>query len=304
VAKIRNQLNALFRHQQWSVGIIDQSAVALFENLAGRSERLERVAWHAEPTGGFLADPFPLDLAGEALIIAEEFDWKTGLGQISTMSLSPGKATRPRPAIRSGRHLSYPYTFRYAGETYCVPECAQGNSVVLYRLAAEEGRWVEQKQLVAGFPAVDPTIFRHEDRWWLFCTSAEAGANEYLYAWFATEPLGEWIPHAANPLKVDIRAARPAGRPFLSQGTLIRPAQDCSRIYGGAITFNRILMLTPEEFSEERAGQLLPDADRYSAGLHTIASCGEQTIVDGARLKFVPNEFWRSARNTIRKVRV
>lgn len=301
-AKIRNQYRALFLHQQWSVGILDKPPAAIFESLSGASRAVEGVKWLPEYPGRFLADPFLVEISGETAIIAEEFDWTTGLGHISTLPWTTANKKVPRSAIRSDCHLSYPYTFDYEQATYCTPECAERGGVVLYRLN-QDGSWLEHKQLIKGFPSVDPTIFWYEGRWWLFCTSAETGPNEFLYAWFADQPMGEWSPHQLNPLKVDIRAARPAGRPFISQGMLIRPAQDCSEVYGGAVTFNRVLKLTPEEFLEQPAGQLLPDVDRYPVGLHTISGCGEQTTVDGARLEFNPNEFWRYLSNKIRMAR-
>lgn len=152
----------------------------------------------------------------------------------------------------------------------------------------------KHRVLLEGHALLDPTIFRHEDRWWLFCTDAERGPNDFLCAWYADALTGEWHPHRANPVKVDIRGARPAGPPFLCEEKLIRPAQDCSRVYGGAVTFNRILKLTPDEFFEEPVGKLMPDGQHYPAGLHTISGFGEQSIVDGARWTFVWNEFARA----------
>lgn len=300
-AKIRNQFRALFRHQQWSVGILDEPTASIFESLSGAARRAEGVKWLPESRGRFLADPFSITMSGESVILAEEFDWSTGQGRISTVPCTTNTDEATQPAIESEFHLSYPYTFEYEGQMYCAPECAQSNGVILYRFLREEGRWIEHKQLIRDFPAVDPTIFCHDGRWWLFCTNAETGANEFLHAWFADEPTGEWRAHPANPLKVDIRSARPAGRPFVSRAALIRPAQDCSRVYGGAITFSRVLKLTPEQFCEEPAGQLCPPNDRYDAGLHTISAFGEQTIIDGARLVFVPKEFWRLVHDRLHK---
>ena len=73
----------------------------------------------------------------------------------------------------------------------------------------------------------------------------------------------------------------------------MRPAQDCSRTYGGAITFNRIVRLTPTAFEEEVVGRLAPEADGpYPDGLHTISSAGGVTIIDGKVLRFVLTGAW------------
>ena len=302
-AKIRNQYRSLFRHQQWSVGVVNETPEGIFSALAGGERHVEGVSWLPEPRNAFLADPFLVQISGETMIIAEEFDWKKGLGRISTVPLPTNGEAAPKLAVESVHHLSYPYIINNDAETYCVPECAERNAVSLHRLVQNEDRWIEHKTIIDNFPAIDPTIFSYEGRWWLFCTSAEAGANEVLYAWFADELFGQWQAHPNNPLKVDIRSARPAGSPFMFSGTLIRPAQDCSRAYGGAITFNRIVKLTPDEFREEPSGQLLPERKRYRNGLHTISGVGSEAIVDGARLAFVPSAFFRAAYEKIARVR-
>lgn len=298
-ARFRDQYVSLFRHQQWSVGVIDRSVESLCAESSGSALEADGVRWLPESKGRFLADPFPLVGAdGQAAIIAEDFSWKKNIGRISIVPLD--SHAEPRAAIRSDFHLSYPFMLDVEDKVFCVPECAESREVALHRYDGKERRWEKYKTLVEGRALLDPTIFRHDDRWWLFCTDAERGPNEFLCAWYAEELAGEWRPHRANPIKVDIRSARPAGPPFMFDGAMIRPAQDCSRIYGGAISFNRTLKLTHDEFVEEPIGRLTPDRRRYPAGLHTIAGFGEKTIVDGARWTFVWDEFGRAVRRKLR----
>ena len=61
-----------------------------------------------------------------------------------------------------------------------------------------------------------------------------------LHIWWSDDLFGQWRPHAANPVKIDARSARPAGTPFVHAGTLYRPAQDCSHTYGGAVAICRV----------------------------------------------------------------
>src|SRR5579884_2282908 len=204
-AKIDNQWKTFFRHQQWSVGLLNRRIEALFEELSGASRRAEDIQWLPERPNSFLADPFPVRISGETQIIAEEFDWKSGRGRISTVPFIAEDAA-PRAAIESRHHLSYPYVFEYGQKKYCVPECAESRVVALYRFVENEGIWIEEKQLISGFPALDPTIFSHNGLWWLFCTSAVTGENEFLYVWFSEDPTGVWTPHQLNPVKVDVRA--------------------------------------------------------------------------------------------------
>jgi hypothetical protein len=53
--------------------------------------------------------------------------------------------------------------------------------------------------------------------------------------------------------------------------------------------------LTLEEIREEPVGRLVPDpAGPYPAGLHTVGSIGNGTLIDGARWAFIPAEMKRA----------
>ena len=184
-------------------------------------------------------------------------------------------------------HTSYPYLFEHLGQIYCVPETYQAREVSLYRAEEFPNRWVKVATLIEDLAGLDSTVFQHEGRWWLMATDNDDGPNRKLKAWYASELLGPWKPHAANPVKVDARSARPAGTPFMHNGHLYRPAQDSSREYGGRVILNRVLRLTPTEFREEQAVVIEPDEyGPYPDGLHTLSSVGDMTVIDGRKKVF------------------
>jgi hypothetical protein len=133
--------------------------------------------------------------------------------------------------------------------------------------------------------ARDPTPFRHGGRWWLAYTDAAAPLTD-LHLWWADDLFGNWRPHAANPVKIDARSARPAGTPFEHAGVLYRPAQDCSRAYGSAVAICRVDALTPTAFHEEVVRVIRSLPGPYRHGTHTLASVGGGTLVDGRRFAF------------------
>jgi hypothetical protein len=76
---------------------------------------------------------------------------------------------------------------------------------------------------------------------------------------------------------------------------LYRPAQDCSRTYGGRVIINRVHTLTPVAFHEEAVVAVNPDsAGPYPSGLHTLSQVGTITLIDGKRMRFIPAEFRRT----------
>jgi len=101
-----------------------------------------------------------------------------------------------------------------------------------------------------------------------------------LHLFYSDSPLGPWTPHRANPIKSDVRSARPAGRIFENHGQLYRPAQDCSTRYGAAVAINRILQLNPETYEELELGKIGPDWGPHVAGVHTFNVAGNITVID------------------------
>jgi hypothetical protein len=59
--------------------------------------------------------------------------------------------------------------------------------------------------------------------------------------------------------------------------------------YGGRLSVQRVLRLTPTEFEEERAAVVeFPAACPFPIGPHTLSVVGEHVLVDGRRDVFSP----------------
>lgn len=285
------------RHDVWNVGLV-RAPIQAFLAPGFRPA----VEWLPHPRRGtFLADPFGVMHRDRPIVLAEEFDYRMGLGRLSSVDLSePPAARRPRPVLVRPHHLSYPFLFEHEGEIFCVPETYQAGEVALYRADPFPHRWVKVATLLQGVRAVDSTVFRHGDRWWLTCTMQGPTENTDLYLYHAPDLLGPWTPHAANPVKTDVRSARPGGTPFWHEGSLYRPAQDCSRTYGGGITITRIVALTPEEFEEEPVTAVGPPKDgAFRAGLHTLSALGGVTLIDAKRRVPSPGHALRMVRRRL-----
>ncbi len=281
-------LGSLLRAEQWNVGIV-QAPIHRFLDPGFRP----RVRWlRPMPLGRFLADPFAVARHGRITLLVEEYHDARRRGRISAVDGDGILFGAPSPAIEGPFHMSYPYLLEHGGEIYCIPETHETGEVVLYRAERFPDRWVRVCALLEGFPAVDATVFPHEGRWWLLCAEEDRGAESRLFAWHAPELSGPWTPHAANPLKTDVRSARPAGTPFVHGGRLYRPAQDGSRTYGGAVALNRVLRLTATDFAEEVVAVITPErGGPFPDGLHSLSAAGEFTVVDGKRRRFVPQVF-------------
>jgi len=139
---------------------------------------------------------------------------------------------------------------------------------------------------------VDVTVFFHQSKWWMFANIAECEGHETLdelFLFYADDfRTDAWTPHPLNPVVSDVRNARPAGRVFEYQGSLIRPAQDCSKGYGGAINLNRIVRLDEQHYEEVQLQTVSPSWGKNLIGLHTISIESGLTVIDlcEKKLKF------------------
>jgi hypothetical protein len=278
----------LFRHPQWNVGIVERPVDEL---LAPGVYTGEDVGWFPlHGKRGFLADPFAVERDGRLRIHYEYFDYETSRGRVGELELAEGGLRLVSDdALSLPTHISYPFLVDLPDGLHCVPETAEAGEVALYRVGERGAPWTKVTVLLPGVAGVDPTLFRHDDRWWLTCTRKGPSEDEELWAWHAPAIEGQWVPHALNPIKTDVRGARPAGPPFVHEGALHRPAQDCSRTYGGRVTVHRVLELTPTTFAEEQVATLeASPRSRYPVGPHTVTAIGGRVLVDGRRTVFVP----------------
>jgi len=304
----RDRCNTLWRRAQgiirknvrpdhWRVGVIHAPIHTLLT-----ADRIPTVHWFNELTRGeFLADPFGVMHDGRLTLLCESFDYRTARGTITSIdSPAERRVRREHVLIGPNVHLSYPYLVEHDGDVFCIPETHEAREIGLYRADPFPGRWVKIATLVAGFAGVDATVFQLDGRWWLACTDADHEPNRDLHLWYAADLRGPWQPHAGNPVKRDLRSARPAGTPFVHEGCLYRPAQDCSRAYGGQVVINRVTRLSPTEFQEEPAAVIDPvKLGGAPDGVHTISAVGPLTLIDARWSMFVPRVLARAIIDTL-----
>ncbi len=291
---IRNRLRFYYHEmlaaEIWNVGLIMKPLheVALGTRIIGKDD----VTWlPVVAHTGYLADPAGFHADGRLHVLAEDYSYarqKAGISEIIVEIAagdipSPGMFGNPVSIMDGGTHRSYPYVFEHQGRVYCLPESYQSSQITLFRREDPGGRFVKERVILDGVRAVDPTLFFYNGWWWLFFTERKY-SNTHLYLYHSKDLTGEFAAHPLNPVKTDIRSARPAGTPFVHENVLYRPAQDCSATYGGRVAINRVLRLTPGEYYEETVRFIEPvKGSPYDKGLHTLSAVGNVTLVDGKK---------------------
>ena len=238
------------------------------------------------PPGRYLADPFPIAVGGRHHLFVEDYSRAAGRAVISVCEAGgDGAWSPPRTVLERDHHLSYPFVFEHDGEVYMLPETGEAGRVELHRAVAFPDRWELDRVLLEGLTALDATLHVGDDGLlWLF-THVVAGHGDRgeLHLHSAPSLHGPWRPHPANPVVSDPGTARPAGRLYRHGGVLVRPGQDCSRRYGGAVVLCRVDALTPEAYRETPIGRIEPDWTGGLAGTHTFTFDSRYECLDGLR---------------------
>jgi hypothetical protein len=253
----------LFEETRWDVAVTRSSLNGFLQN-----PRAAWLHWIARTPREFLADPFLIRTEGGPQLLCEtQHGDRTSL---VTIDLNERFGFRT-PMLPTDYSVSYPYVFEVEGEPWLVHEQHQRRRVDAYHLngsATLVASWE-----LGGIAVVDPTIVRHEGRWWLFCTDQDSGPNYALHVFWAASPYGPWHAHDRNPVKIDIGGARPAGNFFVRDGKLYRPAQDCAGRYGRAIVIQRVDLLTPKHFKETCVARIDSTAvgRKGAVGTHTLS---------------------------------
>jgi hypothetical protein len=241
------------------------------------------------PRDRFWADPHVIHLDDKYYVFVEEYIYREKKGRLSVLDIEPdGKEIKSTPILSTDHHLSYPFVFNWNGRYFLVPETASNRTIELYESIKFPFDWHYKMNLMENVLAVDTTLFFYNDKWWLFTgiTENEGAFPEVeLFLFYSTQLFSqEWIPHPLNPIVSDVRKARPAGKIFMIDGKILRPSQDCSKIYGWGFDLNEILQLSETQYREQVHERVRPDWDRNILGIHTISSEGSLTVIDACRI--------------------
>ncbi|WP_198350867.1 glucosamine inositolphosphorylceramide transferase family protein [Flavisphingomonas formosensis] len=237
----------------------------------------------------FDADPFGIWQDDRLHLFVEHYDYRTRRGAIDHLALDGHyRVTRRTRVLEEPWHLSYPHVFAADGAIWMLPEAYRSGTLTLYRARAFPHDWEAVARLPLDGAAIDATPFFHEGRWWLFYSSAGDRLHRTgsLHVAWAERLTGPWTLLQPGPVRLDRAGARPGGRPFLLDGGIVLPVQDCSRTYGGAIRLLHVNRLDPGGITLRPGRILAPDPAwrPFDAGLHTLDGCGPVTLIDAKRI--------------------
>ena len=294
--RVAFHLNDLFRQEDWNVGYCE----CQIHDFISKKENID-IQWFKKPRRNcYFADPFIIKTQKDTYIFFEWYSYSRGKADLAVAKKSEDFKIYHK-ITEFKEHRSYPFIFDYENVIYCMPESNQTNKVTLYSFDEETLALKEECVLLEGFPIVDATLYRHEDKWFMFLVNQKK-SHTHLEIYYSDNLKGPYLPHDNNPVTIDCSKARPAGKIFCHQGKIIRPAQNCTEHYGQSITLEEIDLLTETEYSARDVGHIYPVKDSdYNKGIHTINSTDGMTVFDGKRFVFTLSGFKQQLKQKIHK---
>jgi len=274
--QLRHRIRQRNRVEHWRVGVrpLRDNGLSLRDTKGYR--------WLAAPPGHWYADPFVLSVGATELLYMEEFDERRNKGRIVCAELDArGQVGAIEPALERPYHVAYPCVFEHDNQVFMIPETGFNNTVELYRSISLPFQWQFVRVLYTG-PAFDTSVLQLHDRFWFF-TSLVEGAGRHatkLLLFHSNRVDGEWIAHPANPISHDAHFARGGGRLFRLGSQIVRPAQDGSGTYGGAVQLRGVQALNETEYVEAPVGSIIPARLPNAVGLHTYNSSTRMEVID------------------------
>ncbi|WKK66839.1 glucosamine inositolphosphorylceramide transferase family protein [Lutimonas zeaxanthinifaciens] len=238
------------------------------------------------PEDRFWADPFVIKKFDTYYVFVEELIFSENIGYIVLIEIDQyGNYSQPKTILKKDYHLSYPFLIEDNDELYMIPESSEKNRIEIYHCTDFPLEWKLKKVLFKEIKAVDTTIFKHNNVYWLFCNISEmkgAPIIDDLFLYYSDSLLSaKWIEHPSNPIVSNSKNSRSAGAVFKKENRIFRPSQNCTNHYGYGIEIMEIINLTKTEYKEINFQSIRPtDLGKNCISTHTINHNSGMTILD------------------------
>lgn len=272
-----NLIRRIQYSQYWNIGFCVQTAEDLIS-----CGKLKKIQWldHSYRDRWF-ADPFIYKVTkDEVVVFVEECLIESPKGIISELHVDRSSLRLKERYILLERdtHVSYPIFYQSEGKTYVCPENGAAGELNIYEYD-EENHCLFNPVRILDENLGDASIVPYNNKYYLIATRfPDLFQNALLYeSQSLLSPFSLVSPQPAHQHKC---CARPGGAWFEISGQWYRPAQNCVKRYGSALSIMKVNEVSVP-LNEELVFQITPQSFRYNLGIHTINFCDGLCVVDG-----------------------
>ena len=280
-------INKRFLSNYYQVYCRKKNCDSLISN-AGKLKEFKKIK---NPFGYWIADPFVIKMDGKNYVFAERFGLFSGRGSIVYTCIDE-RRNKWRLAIKEKYHMSFPNIFINANDVFLVPETAKdNNSVSIYKASRFPFSWKKEKVIFQkeGYHPVDSISLDPQPFSKTMLTYIEKDNKKEL---LLLSKDNDWFVEKKSFIDTNLNL-RPAGSPFLFNGSLVIPFQDCFRTYGGGMLFRKASFNKDELVLEDVLFEINPKniteclaTKKIVVGTHTYNQNDDFEVIDIKTLKF------------------
>jgi len=247
-------------------------------------KRKNEKTWHKiiPDSKVFQADPFIVYKDEKYYVFYEELkfiNWR-GYLMVAELDIKNNCLINEKCILKKDYHLSYPSVFEENGTYYMIPETNEDHSVDLYECTLFPYEWKKKKTLLNNIQAVDSTLLKTDQAWYLFTTEIIKGAlcNDELSIYKSDDLLKQDFTKLYDePVISDATNARMGGHFIQNEGEIFRVAQNCGKRYGHQANINKVLQIE-NGYKEETIETIKADFPAF--GFHTYNQAKDIIIGD------------------------
>lgn len=270
-------IDKLSYSQNWNIGFCEQT----YDNLL-QTGSLNKIRWMKHPyKDRWFADPFIYKITSTDIIVfVEECPIENPKGILCELVLNRDSLELKERYVllELETHLSYPAIFKIGNKTYVYPENGASGALNIYEYD-ELGHRLINPVCVLSEGVADSTILQTNEGYYIIATKFPK-TQECAYIYKSDTLFGPYALVTEEPINKSLKTSRPAGNWFYIGEQLYRPAQNCSKLYGGSISLMSASLLP--YYSESLIAELHPSSFQYNLRLHTINGLDGYLVIDGA----------------------
>lgn len=267
--KIFNKLS----QTRWVLGFINNG-------LEGAFSEAPQYTWVKNPyKDRWFADPFILDVDDRNIyLLVEEMRYEPHIGRIAKLTVDKSTWTivDMKIVLEEPTHLSFPAIIRQNGHIYVYPENGQSGKLKLYELIDDKLVYVRD---ICSENLADAIITEQFGDTKMFATKYPDYNGDTLHVYSMVDKTKIDAHKPIESIQFSDKHARMAGQFFAYKCKKYRPAQDCSRVYGGAIIIEECFC-HDNQFHFVPIKKLISAHPRYRQGMHTLNEYKGMVVVD------------------------